>query len=72
MLALFCVAVTGASARTASLGIVKVGHFESPVYVTSTPSEPGKLYVVEQAGRIMVRGLDDPVSRHTIARQERG
>ena len=72
VLVLFCVAVTGASARTASLGIVKVGHFESPVYVTSTPSEPGKLYVVEQAGRIMVRRLDDPVSRHTIARQERG
>ena len=39
---------------------MKVGHFQSPVYVTSTPSEPGKLYVVEQAGRIMVRGSTTP------------
>ena len=60
LLALGCLGVTGASARSAGLGIVKVGHFESPVYATSTPSEPGKLYVVEQAGRIMVRGSTTP------------
>jgi glucose/arabinose dehydrogenase len=60
VLALGCLGVTGASARTTGLGIVKVGHFESPVYATSTPSEPGKLYVVEQAGRIMVRGSATP------------
>ena len=46
-------AVSGASAR-ADLRIVRVGHFVSPVYGASTPSQPGKLYVVEQAGRIMV------------------
>ncbi|MGB2954136.1 MAG: PQQ-dependent sugar dehydrogenase [Gaiellaceae bacterium] len=28
--------------------------FDSPVYVASTPTEPGRLYVVEQAGRIRV------------------
>src|SRR5438094_691417 len=27
---------------------------DSPVFVTATPSEPGKLYVVEQPGRIRV------------------
>jgi glucose/arabinose dehydrogenase len=31
-----------------------VSGLQSPVYVTATPSEPGKLYVVEQAGRVRV------------------
>ena len=60
LVALGCLGVTGASARSTGLGILKVGHFDSPVYATSTPSEPGKLYVVEQAGRIMVRGSATP------------
>ncbi len=37
-----------------------VGHFEAPVYATSAPGQPGKLYVVEQAGRIMVLGSATP------------
>jgi glucose/arabinose dehydrogenase len=30
------------------------GGFDSPVYVATTPTEPGKLYVVEQPGTIQV------------------
>lgn len=45
----------GASAREANVRLVKVGTFDSPVYVTAPRSEPDKLYVVEQAGRIKVR-----------------
>ena len=37
------------------LRLVKVAAgFESPVHLASTPSEPGRLYVVEQPGRIRV------------------
>ena len=31
-----------------------VGTFAAPVYATAAPGEPANLYVVEQAGRIMV------------------
>jgi glucose/arabinose dehydrogenase len=34
--------------------LVQVGTFESPVYVTSPPQDERRLFVVEQAGRIMV------------------
>jgi glucose/arabinose dehydrogenase len=44
----------GASARGDALRIVRVAHFDAPVYATSAPGEPGNLYVVEQAGRIRV------------------
>jgi glucose/arabinose dehydrogenase len=47
-------ATGSASARSDALRIVRVAHFSSPVYATSAPGEPGRLYVVEQAGRIMV------------------
>ena len=32
----------------------RVAHFSAPVYATSAPGEPANLYVVEQAGRILV------------------
>ncbi len=51
---------TGASAHSEALGIVTVGHFNAPVYATSAPGRPGKLYVVEQAGRIMILGSKTP------------
>jgi glucose/arabinose dehydrogenase len=55
LVALLVVVTSGsASARGHGLGIVRVAHFEAPVYATSAPGEPGKLYVVEQAGRIVV------------------
>ena len=43
-----------ASARAQALHLVRVAHFAAPVYATSAPGEPGNLYVVEQAGRILV------------------
>jgi glucose/arabinose dehydrogenase len=43
-----------ATAREHGLGIVRVAHFDAPVYATAAPGEPGRLYVVEQAGRIVV------------------
>jgi glucose/arabinose dehydrogenase len=51
----------GATART--LRLVPVATFSSPVYATSAPGEPGNLYVVEQAGRVMV--LQDGTQRAT-------
>jgi glucose/arabinose dehydrogenase len=46
--------VTSASARSAALHLVPAGTVVAPVYATSAPGEPGNLYVVEQAGRIVV------------------
>lgn len=44
----------GAGARS-SLGLIKVvGGLSSPVHVAAPAGEPGRLYVVEQAGRIRV------------------
>lgn len=49
------VLVGGASgARTALSFQQIVGGLESPVYVTSAPGDPTTLYVVEQAGRIVI------------------
>jgi glucose/arabinose dehydrogenase len=50
----------GAAGRTtASRGVrlVKVGDFDAPLYVTAPPGDTRRIFVVEQAGRIMeVRG----------------
>jgi glucose/arabinose dehydrogenase len=59
LLALLAAAVAllapASSARTDALRIVRVASgLSSPVYVTGLRSEPGRLYVVEQAGRIVV------------------
>jgi glucose/arabinose dehydrogenase len=55
---LVCAGVAvGASfaADSSSLRLVRViGGFENPVFVTQAPGEPGRLYVVEQPGRIRV------------------
>jgi glucose/arabinose dehydrogenase len=48
------VSVSCASARPQALHLVRVAHFEAPVYATSAPGQPATLYVVEQAGRILV------------------
>ncbi|MGH3142773.1 MAG: PQQ-dependent sugar dehydrogenase [Gaiellales bacterium] len=48
-------AVAGASTERQQLNIVRIARgFEQPVYVAATPSEPARLYVVEQPGRIFV------------------
>jgi glucose/arabinose dehydrogenase len=44
--------VKGGAAASA-LQLVKVGDFDSPLYVDAPRSEPGSLYVVEQGGRIV-------------------
>jgi glucose/arabinose dehydrogenase len=49
------VVLSGAAARPDALRLVRVAHFDAPVYATIAPGEPGKLYVVEQAGQIKVR-----------------
>jgi glucose/arabinose dehydrogenase len=51
--ALVCAFVASASART-SLRLARLAHFQSPVHAAVAPGEPGKLYVVEQAGVIRV------------------
>jgi glucose/arabinose dehydrogenase len=45
---------TAATAKSSALHLETVGKFSSPVYATSAPGEPNNLYVVEQAGRILV------------------
>jgi glucose/arabinose dehydrogenase len=44
----------GASARGDALRLVQVASFDQPVYATATTSEPARLYVVEQPGRVLV------------------
>ena len=67
--------------RSATLRLVPVvtSGLDSPLHLTSTPSEPNRLYVVEQAGRIRViengRLLDEPfldISRLVQAGGEQG
>jgi glucose/arabinose dehydrogenase len=41
-----------AAPAQASLHLVEVGRFAAPTYVAAPTSEPGVIYVVEQAGRI--------------------
>lgn len=45
-------AIAAGSAKAATLE--PVGSYESPVFVTSDPTDPDVLFVVEQAGRIQV------------------
>ena len=48
-------AVAGAANERQQLSIVRVARgFDAPVYVAATPSEPTRIYVVEQVGRILV------------------
>ena len=51
-------AATPTPSATASRGarLRSIGRFESPVYVTSPPADRRRVFVVEQAGRIMVVG----------------
>ncbi len=51
LLALAGAACAGGAAKERRL--VQIGSFASPVYLTAPRSEPGRLYVVEQAGRIV-------------------
>lgn len=53
-LALSLVAVAWATAATSLSLRPVVRGLDSPVFVTAAPGEPGRLYVVEQGGRIVV------------------
>ena len=48
------VVAVAASASRSALHLVPVAQFSAPVYATSAPGDPDSLYVVEQAGRIVV------------------
>ncbi len=47
---------SGKAATSAKRGVAlkKIGSFEAPVYVTGAPGFPNLLFVVEQAGRVVV------------------
>jgi glucose/arabinose dehydrogenase len=46
---------TSIAAESSSVRLVRIIRgFETPVFVTQAPGEPGRLYVVEQSGRIRV------------------
>ncbi len=45
---------SGTDSQAAARFRAVVSGLADPVYVTATPTEPGRLYVVEQAGRIVV------------------
>jgi glucose/arabinose dehydrogenase len=51
-LAIVAATLAFAAPADAGLHLVKVGQFEAPTYVAAPASEPGVVYVVEQAGRI--------------------
>jgi hypothetical protein len=53
-LAVAALPAAGASASGDALHLVRIARFNAPVYATVAPGEPGKLYVVEQAGTIRV------------------
>jgi glucose/arabinose dehydrogenase len=58
VLALVAAAAIGVAAAVRAQGdglhLVRVAAFSAPVYATAAPGDPGALYVVEQAGRILV------------------
>jgi glucose/arabinose dehydrogenase len=44
----------GRAAQSRGVRLVKVGDFDAPLYVTAPPGDRRRIFVVEQAGRIMV------------------
>jgi glucose/arabinose dehydrogenase len=55
----------GAGKATPGRGVrlVKIGDFEAPVYVTAPPDDRRRIFVVEQAGRIVVVRGGKPVAQ---------
>jgi glucose/arabinose dehydrogenase len=45
---------TGRTTQSRGVRLVKVGDFAAPLYVTAPPGDRRRIFVVEQAGRIMV------------------
>jgi Glucose / Sorbosone dehydrogenase len=65
LLACLALLAPGAAARAATL--VPVASFDAPIYVTSDPSDPGRLLVAERRGRVVL--VDGP-TRAVIANLE--
>jgi glucose/arabinose dehydrogenase len=53
----------GRAAAGRGVRLAKVGDFRSPVYVTAPPGDRRRIFVVEQAGRIVVVRGGKPVAR---------
>jgi glucose/arabinose dehydrogenase len=47
-------ATTAARAAAAGVKLTQIGDFSSPTYVAQAPGDPTRLFVLEQAGRIVV------------------
>ena len=78
-LAVLVLALAGALAPPAgAVSLQSIGAYSQPVYVTSDPSNPDRLFIVERAGRIMLttpRGTStfvDLTSRVESGYEERG
>ena len=56
LLTLLAVGVAGLSAPSSARAVTleQIGNFDRPTFVTSDPNDPGRLFVVEQAGRIQL------------------
>lgn len=52
----------GAAPAAAELSLEPVGSFQKPVFVTAPASEPSRIFVVQLAGRVMVKAGDAPPS----------
>jgi Glucose / Sorbosone dehydrogenase len=46
--------VQDAAGRTPRLRLVRVGHFDFPTYIASTPADPQAIYVLERSGRVFI------------------
>jgi glucose/arabinose dehydrogenase len=53
----------GRAAAGRGVRLVKVGDFQAPVYVTAPPGDRRRIFVVEQAGRIMIVRGGKPVAQ---------
>lgn len=51
-LACACLGLGLAASSAGAVGLEPVGSYDDPVYVTSDPSDPDRLFIVERAGRI--------------------
>ncbi len=74
--AMLSLSLTAASAH--ALGVQQIGNFDDPVYVTSDPGNPERLFVAERRGRVMLlqngelRPFADISSRVSCCAGERG
>ncbi len=50
-------------AKRAGLALKRIGSFDSPTYITGAPGSPRLLFVVEQAGKVVVLNKDRKLSR---------